>query len=134
MPNAANSAKTRWNAANYTQIKASVRPEIAAAFKAACAAAEVSIAGELSRFMAEYASAAESREPAKRKAANPVLTKKRRSSMVSEMIRKLEQVRDAEEQAMENTPENLRGSANFEASEERIPLMEDAIDILERLY
>jgi len=54
--------------------------------------------------------------------------------MVSEMIRKLEQVRDAEEQAMENTPENLRGSANFEASEERIPLMEDAIDILERLY
>ena len=54
MSDLATKAKARWNAANYVQLKVSVRPEIAAAFKAACAASGVSMAGELSRFMAEY--------------------------------------------------------------------------------
>ena len=134
MPNAATRAKARWNAANYVQIRASVRPGIADAFKAACAAADVSMAGELSRLMTEFAAVGANRTPVKKTAANPVSTKKKRSNMVSELIHKLEQVRDAEEQAMENTPENLRGSVNFEASEERVSLMNEALDILERLY
>jgi hypothetical protein len=131
---AANRAKSRWNAANYVQVKANVQPGIATAFKTACATAGVSMAGELARFMTEYATLAEVPKPAKRAASPGVLTKKKRSDAVSELICKLVQVREAEEEAMENTPENLRGSANFEASEERIPLMDEAIEILGSLY
>jgi hypothetical protein len=50
------------------------------------------------------------------------------------LIHTLEQVRDAEEQAMGNTPENFRGSEGFEASEVRAASMGEALDILEGLY
>lgn len=36
---------------NYTQVKISVAPELATAFKNACNADDVSMTGELSRFM-----------------------------------------------------------------------------------
>jgi hypothetical protein len=46
----------------------------------------------------------------------------------------LEQVRDAEEQAMENIPENLRSAGPFDEAEERVQSMDEAIAILEGLY
>jgi hypothetical protein len=37
MGKTSNAVKQRYNATHYTQVKASVKPEIAAGFKAACA-------------------------------------------------------------------------------------------------
>ena len=135
MPNAATRAKAKWNSANYTAIKVSVRPEIAAAFKDACANAGVSMAGEISRFMAEYAAAPVTHKTsAKAATVDLVSTKKKRGKTVRSLVATLWQVRDAEEQAMENTPESLRGTENYEASEERVSSMDEALAILEDLY
>ena len=135
MSSGASSAKAKWNAANYAQVKVSVRPEIAAAFKAACAADGVSMAGKLSQFMAEYGATVPDQKGSRKTAgADPLSTKKKRTKTILGLMDLLEQVRDAEEQAMENTPENFRGSENFEASEVRISSMGEALDILDMLY
>jgi len=135
LPSAANRAKANWNSSHYVQIKVSVYPEVADAFKAACAAAGGSMAGVLSRYMAEYSAAPKSQN-ANTKAATVdlVSTKKKRGNTVRGLVQTLALVRDAEEQAMENTPENLRGAGNYEASEERVCSMDEALDILENLY
>ena len=129
--NAKTRAKARWNASNYAQIKISVYPEIAEAFKTACAADGVSMASELTRFMAEYSAA-----PIVKKAvaANPKLSKKKRRNTVRSLILQLEQVRDAEQESMDNTPENFRMSDNFAASEESLAKLDEAIEILEGIY
>jgi hypothetical protein len=51
MGKTSNETKARWNAAHYTQVKVSVKPEVAEAFKNRCRADGVSMAAELSRFM-----------------------------------------------------------------------------------
>jgi len=51
MGKTSNQAKQQWNAKNYVQIKISIAPDIAAAFKAKCAAAGVSVTSELIRLM-----------------------------------------------------------------------------------
>jgi hypothetical protein len=128
---ASNSAKVKWNAANYAQVKAFINPELAASFKATCANAGVSMASVLSQLMAEYCAAPISK---KTTVTNPVSTKKKRRNTVRALIHQLEQVRDAEEQAKENIPENLRGAGIFDASEESVSLLEEAIEILEGVY
>ena len=135
LPSAANRAKTKWNSANYSQIKVSVPHEISDAFRDACKSAGVSMASELSRFMAEYG-AADICAKNGRKTASMVSfpDKKKRRKTIGEIALMLEQVRDAEEQAMENTPENLRGSANFQASSDSVSLMDDALDLLGDIY
>ena len=134
MSNAASRAKTKWNVSNYSQIKVSVSPEVAASFKSACIAAGISMASELSRFMAEYGSVEAISKSGKKAAADTQPTKKKRNRTVCEVICKLKWVRDAEEQAMENIPENLRGAGNYENLEERAALIGEALDILESLY
>jgi len=131
LSNATTRAKTKWNSAHYVQIKVSVPPETAEAFKAACAAAGVSMASELSRFMADYSATPITKKTA---AANPVSSKKKRRNTARAAILMLEQVRDAEEQAMDNTPENFRGSDSYAESEENSSLLDEAIGILERIY
>ena len=75
MSSAVSIAKAKWNATNYVQVKVSVRPEIAAALKAAYAAAGVSMAGKLSQFMAEYgATAPDQKDSRKTVEADPLST------------------------------------------------------------
>ena len=131
VPNAATRAKARWNASNYVQIKVSVYPEIADAFKAACAVGGVSMASELTRFMAEYSAVPIIKKAA---AAIPVFSKKKRRNTIRALILQLEQIRDAEEEAMDNTPENFRKSDSFTASGESPSKLEEAIEILEDIY
>lgn len=134
MPNAANRAKSKWNSTNYDQIKVSVRPEIATAFKAACAAAGLSIAGVLSKFMAEYG-AATATIPTDKKTSSPSLSvKKNRSSMVRKLALQLEQILEVEQQVMDNIPENLYNAGLYDEVEERVGLIEEAIVILNDLY
>ena len=136
MSNAATRAKARWNAANYVQIKVSVHPEIAKAFKAACAAADVSMAGELSRFMAGYAAvkAADQAAVIKTRDADSVSTMKKRRKTVRAVTGLLEQVRDAEELFIGNAPENLQSAPIYENAEQYLSVLDDVIVQLGEIY
>ena len=129
MPNAATQAKKRWNAKNYTQVKISVAPEVAAAFKAACAASGATLAATLSRFMAEYANAATKRKPTP-----DYSTRRQRRAAVLAIKRQMEQIRDAEERLRDNMPENLQGSANYEMADEYASLLNEAVELLDAIY
>lgn len=131
MGHPASRAKTKWNAAHYKQIKISVDPDLAATFKAECEAANVSMAGELSRFMSEYCAVAKKRNMA---ASDDVSTRRKRRKTVTAIARKMEQVRDAEMRYCDNVPENLRGSVAYESTEESISKMDEVIDLLETIY
>jgi thioredoxin-like negative regulator of GroEL len=130
LSNASTKTKARWNSANYVQIKVSIYPEIAEAFKAACTNNGVSMASVLSQFMAEYGVVAN----AKKTMANPVSSRKKRRNLVNALICQLEQVRDAEEQVLDNTPENLRNSSNFETTEGIISSLDEVIETLDGIY
>ena len=136
MPNIASKAKARWNAANYAQVKVSVRPDIADAFKAACAAAGISMAGELSRFMAEYAVMTTPAKTVsmKTKETDSVSTMKKRRNTVRAVKALLEQVKDAEEQFIGNAPENLQNAPIYEKAGEYVEVLENIIEQLGDIY
>jgi hypothetical protein len=131
---AANSAKTRWNALHYTQIKASVDPRIAAAFKTACRSADISMASVLSQFMAEFSAVTVKNRPPKPAAADRVSTKQKRRKFVNSIIRQMKQIRDAQEQARDHIPDSLQGGSTYEAAEESIAVMDEVIALLEDIY
>jgi hypothetical protein len=128
-PNAATQAKKRWNANHYAVIKVSVDPDVAAAFKKACAFSNVSMASELVKFMAKYSNVTLKRKP------KPDYTSRRqRRAAVRSIVQQIEQIRDAEEQSRDNVPENLQGSAVYETAEESISSLEEAIELLDSIY
>jgi len=122
---AVTSPSDRLPQARYTQVKASIDTMIASAFKEACAASNVSMAAELSRFMADYASS-----PAKRKAAPDYSTRRRRRTAIRAIIKELEIMRSCEESVRDNMPENLQGSAAYDTAEEAVSSLEEAIEAL----
>jgi hypothetical protein len=129
MGKTSNESKQLWNAAHYTQVKVSVDKETATAFKAACEAAGASMAGVLSGFMREYAGAGKMRRELP-----SVGTRRKRRKETGALLLRLERVAEAEAEAMENTPENLRGSGRHEASAEIVSALEDAVDALREIY
>ena len=128
-PNAATQAKKRWNAKNYTVVKVSANPGVAAAFKAACAASGLSANGVLTQFMAEYGNT-----PKKKKTNPDYSTRRQRRAAVKHYSQQMEQIRDAEEQCRDNTPENLRTSSVYEQSDEYVSLLDDAVELLSSIY
>lgn len=132
MSKAANQAKTRWNSANYTQVKAYVDPEIASAFKDMCAAAGVSMNSTLSQFMADYCNMQTKKNPVK--ATDSVSTNRKRRKENEGLMRQLMRLRDAQECANDNVHENFRNTEKYEASLERVEKMDEAIEILEDIY
>jgi len=136
MGKASNAAKQRWNSKKYTQIKAYVKPEIAAAFKTACAAAGVSMAGELSRFMADYAAVTVANHVIniKTERTDSVSTMKMRRKTVRTVAGLLEQVRDAEERFINNAPENLHSAPIYENAGQYVSVLDDVIEQLGEIY
>jgi hypothetical protein len=130
MGKASTRAKTKWNSENYKQVKVSIDPEIASAFKSACEAAGVSMAGELSRFMEEYCGLSRKRSTVML----DVSTRSKRRKVVAEALSNMEMVRDAESACHDNVPENLRGAAAYEVAEEIISTMDEVIDLLGNIY
>ena len=125
-------ARTRWNADNYKQIKVYVSPDLAAKFKAGCAAASVSMASVLSGFMADYCS--ETQRKSSKLSALDFSTKGKRRTFVRRMIEQLEAVKEAEENYRDNIPENLQGGQAYEAAEQAIEQMENALDSLKEAF
>ena len=130
MGKTSNLSKEQWNKANYVQIKVSVKPEIATAFKNFCQNENVSIAGELSKFMADQSKCFTTKKPAK----NLLSTRSGRHKLITGILRQLEQIRDAEVQCLSNIPDNLQGSVNYEKAEQSLAEIEEAIDSLGRAY
>ena len=123
-------SKWRWNSNHYTQVKVSLKPETAAAFKTACAANDVSMTSVISQFIAKYCGAA-----IKKGGYSPDLsTKRQRRAAVRSIIHLLDRIKTNEEQYQDNIPDNLQGSATFQAAEDTISLLTEALDLLEMAY
>jgi hypothetical protein len=140
-----NKAKQRWNAAHYTQVKVSVNPNIAAAFKATCAENGNSQAYVLSTFMSdssrstehERSSPAEEVRPlssSKTETTGSLETRKKRRAAVKEIAARLEDVLAAEERFYDNVPDNLQGAKWHEASETSISAMQEVLELLFDIY
>ena len=130
MSNPSNASKQRWNAVSYTQVKISVRPELAAAFKSACAEAGASMASILAGFMASYSQFPAKRDPL----VNPYATRKLRRRAVKSLISQMESLALAEESYRDNIPENLRGSIRYEDADRSVDAAYEAIDRLREIY
>ena len=146
------SAKDRWNASHYVQVKISTKPETAAAFKAACSAAGVSLASVLSKFMTDYSQnnnvgelgGTEDSSLVKPRLcrtcykskpdADTFSTRRKRRAAVKAIISQMKQIALAEETSKDNIPDNLQGSKTYEASEQSLDLLEEAIDLLGEIY
>jgi len=112
-------SKQQWNAKNYTQLKFSIAPTLADAFKIACNAANVSMTSVVVEFMTKYLKlAAAKRSDFKYK------TKKQRRDAIKRIIQSLESIKNAQEHSRDNIPENLQGSTYFE----------EAIELLTNIY
>ena len=111
---------------NLTQVKVSVDSEIAAIFKNACVAANVSMASAISKFMADYSNtAAKHRIPSQ-----GFSSRRQRRAAIRKIISQLEQISVSEEDYCERIPDNLRNSAVFDRAEEFISFLGTAIEAL----
>jgi len=108
------------------QVKITVDQGLAASFQKACAASKVSMASELTKFMAEYTNTFWT----KRKPIPDYSTKRQRRTAIRKVIMQLEQIRDAEVEYQDRIPDNLQGSIVFESAEEFVAALEEAIDAL----
>jgi hypothetical protein len=123
-------AKQNWNSEHYTQVKVSVRPEIAAAFKSACEAAGLSMTSALSGFMEKYPATPEKR-------ICPTIltsTRRHRRNALKLLLIWLKQIIVAEERYRDNIPDNLAGSCAYDAADECVSLLSEAAEILESAY
>jgi len=127
----AQSAKDRWNSANYRQLKISAPPDVAESFKSACAANGVSMASVIVRFMREYAALGAA--PGKPKA-DPTATRRLRRKGVRAAIAAISDILDAEIRYLERIPESFHGSDAHVDAERSVEAMEAAIDALEEIY
>ena len=130
MSDPSNASKQRWNALNYTQVKISVRPELAAAFKSACAEAGASMASVLAGFMASYSQFPAKRDPL----VDPYVTRKQRRRAVDALISQMESLALVEESYRDNIPENLRGSIRYKDADRSVGVAYEAIDRLREIY
>ena len=113
----------------YVQVKVSIDPSIAHAFKAACQKSNVSMAAMLTSYMAQY-----SRTTATAKHTPDYSSRRKRRESVRRIVSQLEIIRDAEEGYRDNIPENLKGSILFENAEHSITAIDDALDLLASAY
>jgi len=116
-----NESKQRWNDAHYTQVKVSIKQEIAAEFKAKCQRAGVSMASEISRFMSGQSP---------KKVKPNVTTRRERRRALDKAILLLEAIADAEADYKDNIPINLQNSQRYEAAEQAVSTLEEALNIL----
>ena len=130
MPNSPSKSKQRWNAEHYTQIKVSVNPEIAEAFKTSCTKSGVSIASVLSKFMADYSKIPTIKKPP----TDPYGTRRKRRNAAKVILIQMEQLALAEERCRDNIPESFQNSKLYEDSEQSADTLNEIIDLLREAY
>jgi hypothetical protein len=128
--------KQRWNEKNYAQIKVSVKPHIAKAFKDQCLARGESQASVLSRLMSEYSEEdpPEEDKTASKKATDgdKYDTRRKRRKIVSGMLSPLECVLEAEEGYRDNIPSAF--TSRYETAENAVERLSTALENLQEAY
>jgi len=112
----------------YKQLKITVEAKLAERFKSACITSKESMAGVLTEHMAKY-----SKSTLGKKRTPSLSTKRQRRAAIEKVAKKLEEIKDCEEKYKERIPENLQRSAVYEASEQWIETLNEAIEMLETL-
>jgi len=130
MGNTSTQVKQQWNSSHYTQVKISVDPATASAFKSACTASDVSMTSVLSKFMNQYSQTVIE----KKGYSLDLSTRRQRRAAIRSLIYQLLRVRDGEEHYRDNIPENLQGSEVFERADQCACLLNEAIELLESAY
>ena len=126
MGKTSNQSKQQWNDRNYVQMKISIAPGIAAAFKAKCAASGVSVTSELTRLMGGKSANRRIQKPN----ADMYRTRRLRRSSLEVLIEHIEAMRDAEQYYLDAMPDNLGTSPMHDAAEEIVSALDDALDSL----
>lgn len=125
-------AKDRWNTAHYKQMKFSLSPTIAEAFKSVCEKHGLSMASVIAKFMCDYCEI-DSLAP-KKKNQDKTATRRLRRKEMQEIIATVTALLNAEAGSLDRMPENFRDS-NIHAETERIvEALEIAIESLEEVY
>ena len=119
-------AKNKWNTANCKQIKVCAPPDIASMFKAVCKNGNVSMSGEIIGFMKKR-SGIDTGAPRKK---DLLETRAGRRKRMNAIIRELELIKDAEQAYLDNIPESFQCSARYDAAEECVAVIEEAIGSL----
>jgi hypothetical protein len=109
---------------SYTQLKISVDPQLAAAFKSACIASGRSMASVLAHFMADFARSETSTPNA------DLHTKRQRRAEIQNIIKRLRRVRDSQQRSLDRIPVNLHSAPAFDSAESWISSLDEAIDSL----
>ena len=131
MGRTSNETKQRWNDCHYSQLKVSVPPELAAAFKAKCLREGVSMASEITRFMIAKTSGG---NRALAPSSLPYETRQKRRKAVSKMILALECILASEQGYLDRIPANLQASSLYDAAVETVDVLADALDKLSEAY
>ena len=63
-----------------------------------------------------------------------VKTRRDRRRALEIVLRHLIAIRDAEEQFMDNVPDNLCGSEHYEIAEQAVSALDDIIEMLDEVY
>jgi hypothetical protein len=122
-------SKQRWNSEHYQQVNVSLPKELAEAFKARCATAGVSVAGDIARLMrGELAMPSVSKKKAK-PAELKFDTRLDRRKAIKIIINQLDEIKTAEATYQENIPEQLKDT-NGEGIDDAISSLDIAIDEL----
>lgn len=124
---ASNESKRRWNEMNYTQVKVWAPRDVTAAFKTKCIAEGVSMAGEIIGFMRDKIDA-----PAKPPV--DVSSRRKRRKAIKTLIPMIAGILEAEQLYIDRAPENLCGSRFYEAAEETVSALEEALETLKEAY
>jgi hypothetical protein len=118
---------------SHKQLKVSVEPDLAESFKAACMNAGVSMAAELSAFMAaRIGILVESSAKSAKQACYDTRAKRRRH--VNQIVIQLEAIMGYEDASMSRIPENLQSGQAYENAELAVDTLEQAIDLLKDAY
>ena len=119
--------------ASFKQLKVSVEPDLVASFKAVCMNAGVSMAAEISAFMAARTDAV-ALAPVKAPKKDGYDTRAKRRHHVSQIVIQLEAIMGFEDAYMSNIPENFQSGPAYENAELAIDALEQAIDLLKDAY
>jgi len=118
-------AKQRW-AARHVQIKITVSPELAAEFKARCSAEGVSMTSKLKSFMS---GSHDVKMPV-----GPYNTRQKRRKAAVMMCHEGDEIIKAEMYYRDRIPENLQSGPMYEAAENSIEALQDAMERLKDAY
>jgi len=115
------------------QLKVSVEPDLAESFKTACMKSGVSMAAEISAFMAARAG---SMAGTAKKAVNSDVydTRAKRRRHVNQIVNQLETIMGYEDAYRARIPESLQSGPAYENAEVAIDILEQAIDLLKDAY